>query len=195
MKNNKGFVFIETLIVVSVLTVSLLILYSSYSSLIRNEKNRLKFDDTSYLYRTYYIEKFFRNFRLDLATIELNKSDPAKPLFLLNPFGCRSDIFLNEEDNLGLCEILIEELHINALYLTFNDLSELQECTNSTGICEVFLQVNDHMAQYLKTIGGKGKEGYRIIIEFTETKDGEKCNPNEEGCQFYYSTLSLGEIV
>ena len=193
MKNKKGFVFVETIIVTCVLTASLLVLYSSYSASIRNEKARLKYNDSIYLYRTYYLEKFFRNFRLDLAAVSLNK-DPSKPIFILSNFGCRNDIFINEADNLGFCESLFGELHISNLYLTFNDLSELQNCTNQSGICETLLQVNSTMADYLKTIGGKGKYGYRVIVEFAETKDGKKCENDAEDCVYYYSTLSLGEI-
>ncbi len=194
MKNKKGFVFVETLIVISVLTASLLLLYSSYSSLIRNEKVRLKYNDSVYLYRTYYLEKFFRNFRFDLVTNSLNKEDSTKPISILTGFGCHSGIFINEEDNVGLCENLLAELHVSNLYLTYNDISELQNCTNKDGICETLVQVNSTASDYIKTIGGKGKTGYRIIVEFAETKDGSrKCNPNEE-CQYYYATLSLGEI-
>ena len=193
MKNKKGFIFVETIIVACVLTVSLLVLYSSFSATIRNEKARLKYNDSVYLYRTYYLEKFFRNFRLDIATMGLNK-EAGKPIFILSNFGCRNDIFINETDNLGFCENVIEELHVNNLYLTYNDLSELQNCTDQSGICETLVQVNDTMADYLKTIGGKGKLGYRIIVEYAETKDGKKCESTTTDCVYYYSTLSLGEV-
>lgn len=71
MKNKKGFVFIETIVVVAVLTVSLLMIYSTYSATLRKEKNRMSYNDSVYLYRTYYLEKFFRNFRLDVVATEL----------------------------------------------------------------------------------------------------------------------------
>ena len=87
MKKKKGFVFVETLIVVAVLTASLLILYSTYSALIRKEKTRIKYNDSVYLYRTYYLEKFFTNFRLDMVSMGLNKEDTTKPLSLLTGFG------------------------------------------------------------------------------------------------------------
>lgn len=188
MKKKKGFVFVETLIVVAVLTASLLMLYSTYSALIRKEKTRITYNDSVYLYRTYYLEKFFRNFRLDSAKKELNEDTT-----LLTAFWCPT-ISINGDGNLGLCESLIEELHIRKMYLTYNNLSALQNCQNqSGGLCETLNQVgNDKAAAYLKTIGGKGTSGYRIIIEFAETKEGSKCN--DEDCVYYYTTLSLGEI-
>ena len=192
VKKKKGFVFVETLIVVAVLTASLLMLYSTYSALIRKEKTRIQYNDSAYLYRTYYLAKFFRNFRLDMLKMSLNKDDTTKPLSLLTGFDCTSSIFLNDKDNKGLCEILKEELHINRMYLTYNDLSVLQNCRNQSGVCEALVQVNDTASAYLKTIGGEGTNGYRIIIEFSENKAGEKCIG--EDCVYYYTTLSLGEI-
>ncbi len=195
MKKKKGFVFVETLIVVAVLTASLLMLYSSYSGIIQKEKTRLKYNDSVYLYRTYYLEKFFKNFRVDLLMASLNKEEDTKPKSMITSFGCRGDIFLNEEDNLGFCENLYQELHIHNLYFTYNDLSELQDCTDQKGLCEALVQVNSQAAEYLKTIGGNGQEGYRIIAEFAETKKGEACTDENNDCLYFYTTLSLGELT
>lgn len=192
MRNKKGFVFVETLVVVAVLTASLLMLYSTYSAIVRKEKTRITYNDSAYLYRTYYLEKFFRNFRMDSMTLSLNKDNPDKPIALLTGFGCTNNIFINEEDNKGLCENLLAELHVSNMYLTYNDLSILQTCTNQSGPCEALVQVNETASAYLKTIGGDGKEGYRIIIEYAETKEGEACVGDD--CRFYYATISLGEL-
>lgn len=191
MKKKKGFVFVETLVVVAVLTTSLLMLYSTYSAVIQKEKTRIKYNDSVYLYRTYYLEKFFQNFRLDIVASRLNNSDSSRYL-MLSSFGCSADIFVNEEDNLGMCEVLLQNAHVNNLYLAYNDLSKLQTCENQSGLCEALVQVNPQTADYLKTIGGSGKTGYRIIVEYAENKDGTRCEG--ENCQFYYATISLGDL-
>ncbi len=192
MKNKKGFIFIETLVVVAVLTASLLMLYSTYNAVIRKEKIRIKYNDSAYLYRTYYLEKFFRNFRLDLVATALNKDDNTKPLNVLAGFGCGGGIFLNEEDNIRFCEVFKEELHITNMYLTYSDLSMLQNCSNRNGACEALAKVNDAAAAYIKTIGGLGKSGYRVIVEFAENKDGTRCEGDD--CEFFYATISLGDL-
>lgn len=189
MKKKKGFVFIETIMVTAVLTISLLMVYSAYSALIIKEKSRIKYNDSAYLYRTYYLEKFFKNFRLDMVASSLSKIGNIQ---VLASFGCTGDIFLNEEDNLNFCESILSELHVRHLYLTYNDLSFLQECTNTNGVCETLVQVNEQAASYLKTIGGKGKDGYRIIVEYAENKDGTQCF--DENCEFRYATISVGEL-
>ena len=187
MKKKRGFVFIETIVVVAVLTVSLLMIYSTYSATLMKEKTRIKNNDSAYLYRTYYLEKFFRNFRMDVIATELTGNR------VLTNFGCHSAmVFINEEDNVGFCDAIWDDLNISNMYLTLNDLSFLQNCTNSSGRCEALVQVNDSAASYLKTIGGKGLTGYRIILEFAENKDGSQCTGDK--CQYYYATLSLGEL-
>ena len=46
MKKRNGFVFMETIVVVSVLSITLLILFSSYSYILRKSKERDTFDTT-----------------------------------------------------------------------------------------------------------------------------------------------------
>ena len=55
MKKN-GFVFVETIVAIVVLTSSLLLLYSSFSKILQSEKTRVYYDDISYIYRSWYIK-------------------------------------------------------------------------------------------------------------------------------------------
>lgn len=197
-KNKKGFVFVETIVVVAVLTISLLMVYATYSSMIMKEKTRIKYNDSVYMYRTYYLTKFFKNFRLDIIANRLGEKEDIingeveKKYTMLTGFDySSSEIFVNEEDNIGFTEDLMKQLHISHLYLTYKDLRFLQECKNASGKCESLVQVRESAAEYLKTIGGEG-EGYRVVVEFSENKDGSYCTG--EKCQFYYTTLSLGEF-
>ena len=193
MERRKGFIFIETLVVVAVLTVSLLMTYSTYNTAVIKEKSRIRYNDSAYMYRTYYLTKFFRNFRLDIVASNLNDNASRGEINILSGFNCQNkSIFVNEEENISLCEALFDTLHVNNIYLTYNDLGFLQNCTNSNGKCEVLIQVSEDAANYLKTIGGNGRSGYRIIVEYAENKDGSKCTT--ENCFYYYTTLGLGEV-
>jgi len=58
---KKGFVFIETIIVVCILTVSLISLYANYSKIIANTKELNTFDTAEYNYKTYYLKKMYSN--------------------------------------------------------------------------------------------------------------------------------------
>lgn len=55
MKKN-GFVFVETIIAIVVLTSSLLLLYSTFNKVLQSEKTRVYYDDVTYIYRSYYIK-------------------------------------------------------------------------------------------------------------------------------------------
>ena len=56
--NKKGFMFVETIMVMTILTTSLITIYITFSRVLINEKRRAMFDDTSYLYRTYLLEDY-----------------------------------------------------------------------------------------------------------------------------------------
>jgi len=73
--NNKGFIFIETIITTVVLTTTLLFLYISYSNAIIVEKERLYFDNVSYVYKTL----FARNILME--TINFTNFNEAKENF------------------------------------------------------------------------------------------------------------------
>lgn len=57
MKNKKGFVFVETIVVCSVLSVSLVMIYAAFVSLIQNQKQRIRYDQLVYNYRVYNVAK------------------------------------------------------------------------------------------------------------------------------------------
>lgn len=58
---KKGFVFIETIIVVCILTVSLISLYANYSKIISNTKELNTFDTAEYNYKTYFLKQKYLN--------------------------------------------------------------------------------------------------------------------------------------
>ena len=46
MKKKNGFVFMETIVVVSILSLTLILLYSSYAHILGTSKERKTFDTT-----------------------------------------------------------------------------------------------------------------------------------------------------
>lgn len=200
MKRKKGFIFIETLVVVAILTLSLVLTYASFNSAISQELIRIHYNDSAYMYRTYYLSQFLRNFRLDLVANNLNSSK------IITQFSCDKDNIFDDNTTMekSLCNNLFELYRISGLYLAKNDLSSLQNCTSSSGICEnLYMFGNDNdFPYYVQTIGGAGKTGYRIIVKYSENQDGSFCSEdeninsdtNKSECIFNYTTLSLGEI-
>lgn len=55
MKKN-GFVFMETIVVISILSITLILLFASYSQILRKSREKNTFDTLETIYKTYYIK-------------------------------------------------------------------------------------------------------------------------------------------
>lgn len=196
MKKKRRFIFIETIVVIAVLLTSLLYLYASYIALTTNEKRRMLYDDVSYLYKTYYIKKYFVSQRLDRVIDNLSDENVNTNANFIIPFGCSSiDVFENYAKEGTFCELMSQNLHISNIYMTYYDLSAIQDCENNEeGLCATFSRVNMELATYLKTLGGSGISGYRMIVEYQEDGQGNFCT-NEEHCLHYFSTIMVGDDI
>ena len=62
MKKN-GFVFMETIVVISILSITLLMLFASYSYILRKSREKNTFDTTESIYKTYYIKNVIDNYK------------------------------------------------------------------------------------------------------------------------------------
>lgn len=62
MRKQNGFVFMETIVVVSVLSLTLLILFASYSFILRKSRERNTFDTTEMIYKTYHVKDVINSF-------------------------------------------------------------------------------------------------------------------------------------
>lgn len=69
MRKN-GFVFMETVVVICVLSATLLILYASYAHILRVTKERITFDTTDSIYTTYYVKKVLEHNNAGNSTFE-----------------------------------------------------------------------------------------------------------------------------
>lgn len=62
MKKN-GFVFMETIVVISVLSITLLMLFASYSYILRKSRDKNTFDTTESIYKTYYVKSVIDSYK------------------------------------------------------------------------------------------------------------------------------------
>lgn len=216
MKKKNGFVFVETMIVVVVLVSILLIIYSSYTSLISMERRQARYDDPAFIYKT----KIVADFLLSVTDIagekviynrlkEVVSSDAEQFIFIQsddrdmfyvtdeNPENIRQNFFMRMYNDLNIQTILL---------INKNELDKIGKNNSFT----------DDFYEYLKTIDTSedGKNQFYIAIVYAEKVNGTKCKPNElfeqnnntngadasltknEGtCTYYYSSLKLGEVI
>ena len=62
MKKKNGYVFMETIVVISVLSITLLLLFASYSYILRKSRTKKMFDTTETIYKTYYFKEVLDSF-------------------------------------------------------------------------------------------------------------------------------------
>lgn len=62
----------ETIIVVSILSITLLILFASYSTILEKSKERNRFDTTDTIYKVYYLKKILDSYHVDSSTYDNN---------------------------------------------------------------------------------------------------------------------------
>lgn len=206
-KNNKGFVFVETIIVISFLATSLIIIYKSFNNLLTNEKKRLYYDDPVYLYRTYYVLDFLESHNITtFIERELSENKIEANNKLLTEFVCQDSLVLQKNEERAWCESLVSQFSIKHIYFGYYDTTPLASCTDEEGLkCGMqnsLKGISLNALQYIRTLGGKDLEGYRIIIEYeakmekkvdnTTVEEKNRANykiSNEPDTKYFYATL------
>lgn len=196
MKKN-GFVFVETIIVVVVLTVGMILIYSSFSSILNNSKRRTTFDDISYIYRTYYIQEFITSLNLEDYVQEYL----IKPNSKMIEFSCDNTSLykidrntttqseavsmpVSEQIKQDFCKKIMLSLNVNKIYITKYDIVDLKKCTTSGGklssgcresnksVYDALNRLDSNTVFYLRTISvpqaEKAEENYRIIVMYSD---------------------------
>ena len=157
--NKKGFVFMETIITIVILSSSLLLIYSSFKNLLVKQKSRIYYDDVVYTYRTYYIEKVLNNYNIyeDLENIDYLKFD-------LNNYN---DDFIKN---------LLYDFEVNdIIFLKKDKLNNLKECFKNKECNDI----NPELRKYISTISFDFDCSNILIIEY------KICN--KDNCQNFYS--------
>jgi len=184
MRNKKGFIFIETIITIVVLAVSLLYVYSSFNSILIKEKTRVHYDDVSYIYRTYYVKNFFAKFELNDV---LKTLTPDNPMVII---GCDySGIFGDRTGYQSVCNDLYNNLGIENVAVALNylkisseeehDLSYIQDCNpddaSASSRCSYLKNFSAEEQVYLGSLGALDtKNKYIMIIEYKEAETTER---------------------
>lgn len=193
-KNSRGFVLIETIITVVVLSTSLLYLYSSYSNIIDREETRLYYDDIAYIYRTNYVKRFLNNY----SNIN-NITDYFKDTYILTIGPSFDNMFTEEQlanNMLSSMENMFNSFNINQIVLL--DANMLNDCNGSDSDsvkCNSSTKsLSYSLNNYINSLNST-EYNYYLVVEYAETlKDTKitKCIPgNNNSCNLYYVALGL----
>ena len=61
---KRGFALLETIIVITFVTVSLLLLYGTFTSLIEKKEENILYDDASNIYHMHYLKEYLSLYKL-----------------------------------------------------------------------------------------------------------------------------------
>ena len=184
---NKGFVFIETIVTVLVLSTSLLYLYNSYNNIIDKEETRVYYDDVAYIYKTNYIKRFLE----ENANIEYVKNEAFKKSYVTSIGNDFENFFyelqVNEkteeteeiseariiEDLKKSLENILNNFRVNQMFLVKRNY--IDECdgseitTNDDSEIAIKCRINAtdnayNLTNYIKSINDT-KHDYYLVVE------------------------------
>lgn len=135
---KKGFALLETLIVITFLSVSLLLLYGTFSNMISNSKKNILYDDASSIYKAYYLKEY-------LSINDLNSKLSMNKIIELD---CN-------DFNFDSCNKIFDIWDIEKIYITAYDLKDYPEEDYSSTF-----------NNYLSSLSNKDNYVYRFIVEF-----------------------------
>ena len=124
----KGFILVETMVVIAFLATTLLTVYSSFTTVLDNAKTRIFYDDPIYLYRTYYFLSYLErnNITEFIDTKFANTSGTTSNTLSIVEFGCGA-LSVTEASggstDTGFCESLKSSMDINHVFImNYNDI-------------------------------------------------------------------------
>ena len=105
---NDGFVFVETIVAIVVLTTALLLLYTTFNNVLQKEKTRVYYDDVAYIYRSSYLKKSLNNLNLMGALKDIT-GDKNKYFVTI---GLEyQDLFINNENKMTYFASLFKKMY------------------------------------------------------------------------------------
>ncbi len=191
--HKNGFIFVETIVAIVILTGSLLFIYSSFSNILQKEKTRVYYDDASYIYRTYYLKNKLN---------ELNITSPLRDLttnegkFFITIGTEYQDLFLGHDDDKNFFTHLLNDFEVREMLIVKeNKLDNLKNCTESCSLdkncpdynnCNsLYLNTSEELLAYLKTIYVDIPATYILVVEYNT------CAIDNTNCHRYYSWVSV----
>ena len=193
-KNLKGFILVETMVVIAFLATTLLTVYSSFTTVLDNAKTRIFYDDPIYLYRTYYFLSYLEKNNLpEFIDSKFNNTSGTDNRSLsIVEFGCNA-LSVTEASGgaseSGFCESLKSNMEINHVFIMNYDVNDVIKCDEQSGNLDdktLYCQRNKALqnlsisaVNYLYTLDGYTgsstpdavrASGYRIVMEFRKAK-------------------------
>lgn len=164
---QKGFVLIETIVVILVLCVLLIMLYGGYMNVITSVQKKSHYDNTEYIYKTTLVKDYLLETNTNIETetvITICKGQEN----CLNNF---TDNYMQE---------LIKQMHINSIYITNWNPARIGK--NNFDNLEATTQ------NYLNKLDAIDADAYRLIVMY-ENENSLGKTPTV----YEYASIKIGD--
>lgn len=175
---NKGFVLMETIVVIVVISVALLTIFSSYNKILRKLKTENKYDTSEYIYMTNYIKEYLQD------NTKCNPSLSADNILAIDT-KLTSNRYLDhiEKKSCGIETALTNSgFNVKKIYIVSNINKFDNTLSNSNKNSEYF---DAYMIDYIRKLD-VGETDELIIVEY----ERPALKPNGD-----VKTDSLGNIL
>lgn len=164
MRKKNGFVFVETIVVVSVLSLTLLILFASYSYILRRSRERNTFDTTEMIYKTYHVKNIIDSMNTDatkkgVMAYLTNNPSVCKQMTPYDSFECD----LSSSTYNGNLLQIKKAFEVEKLYVV--NTNKLLTSTNSQAW---LLKFDATTIDYINNMG-LGKDYTILIVKYKKT--------------------------
>ncbi len=171
MKKKRGFVLMETIVVISVLCVVLIVLYSAYSKLLVDVGKRSLYDKTEYIYKTNLVRDY----------LEDNLPEDVYSASTYYTY-CRNRVAWNRCHNGNMIgeykNDFFKSLGVEAVYITLWNVARISD--------EDIVGFEATTQNYIKTMDPTDEDAFRIIVMF-ESENNDTDVPIYE-----YASLRFG---
>ena len=194
---KKGFIFVETMVVIAFLGTVLLNVYSSFTTVLDNAKTRLYYDDPVYLYRSYYLLAFLEENNLtEYIKAKFGSVGTSSSKYIAE-FGCTGSLSVVQgetevnKSEIAFCTKLKEDWEIAHIFIMPYIVDDVVNCatnTNPSDTNDVYCQRNVALqnlsvqaVNFLYSLDGfvnadnkmdDLEKNYRLVVEFKK-KDKE----------------------
>lgn len=180
---KKGFVLMETIVVISVLCVILVLLYSSYSNILLKVKRKELYDNTEYIYKAGLVRNYLEgalttlDYQSNVTMYCKNSEDISSDKW------CYDEAITDDKKN-----ELFKSLGVESVYITIWNVNEISAADLST--FEATTQ------NYIKWLNSTDEDGYRIIIMFKNENELKSIGKEDTDKDiFEYASLRFGSRV
>ena len=162
---KKGFMLLETIVVIAVLCTVLVALYVGYSNTTNMVKTQLNYDNTEYIYKTYILSNFLAEKIINEGSYSCSNCETIYTLCSDAVKKCSELPRTNDDED--YLYALITQMGVKAIYVTQWDTTSF---INKPQIMNTFEATTQ---RYIRSLNPAKKEGtaYRIIIMYEDEND------------------------